>query len=463
MATTRFNPFGKDLKDLQPSDLAVLRDVSEGWYIEYKRQLLEVERIARSIGSFANQHGGWLFFGIKQSDDGRETAGSFDGIPCDQIQTARMACRNAVLTKLSPAPYFDLKFIEGPSEELGLPAGRGILALWIPQGMDPPYVHSSGIIYRRVADGSDPKPETDRHILEMLWRRSRDSKKRLAERFLRRPVRSKAESGATYIHAHILTDPLGDRGLRSRMAFDEFAGLMQRPPGAELNMPFENIFTATNHYVARQVKGNPPWSLLTTWRYGRDCSSSVTIPLNQVEASQESASIFMRGYKYAEPLLQQLRSSDFKPCRVLDLNFLCVSLQSILIQHRVLAAADGVFGPFYFRASLDNTWRRIPFLDLQSYNDWIGKVGVPVVQDGSALAPEGTDYAGMVEIPERAEDLLSAATAAKDAILPLIAILRALGIPPEVLINSEGEFLMLVERAKEAQKLRTPNRGFWEP
>ncbi len=462
MTSTRFNPFDKDLKDLLPADLAVLRTISEGWYVEYKQTLIETERLARSIASFANQYGGWLFLGIKQSGDGRDTAGTFVGISCDQIQLARTECRNAVLTKLSPAPYFDLKLLEGPSEELGLPRGRGVLVLSIPQGMDPPYVHSSGVIYRRVADGSDPKPETDRHVLDMLWKRRGDSQKRLARRFHRQPPRSKAEADQTYVHLHLLADPLGDRGIRSRMTFETFTKLMQQPPGNEVNMPFDNVFPATDAYVARQVQGNRPWSLVPTWRYGRDCSSVVTLPLNQAKAYHENALAFLRGYAHASPLIERLRFSDYAPCRILDLNFMCVGLQCAIIQHRVLAADDGVFGPFYFRAFIESTWRRIPFLDLDSYVDWIKVAGVPVVQDSGALAPMGTDYAGMVALPERTDGFLAAATAAIDALLPFVAILRALGVPPEVLINSDGDFLLLVEHAKEVQKLRMAAQRTYE-
>src|SRR5690625_7149631 len=37
-------------------------------------------------------------------------------------------------------------------------------------GLKPPYIHSSGKIYRRVDDES--KPETDRYELDQLWARS---------------------------------------------------------------------------------------------------------------------------------------------------------------------------------------------------------------------------------------------------------------------------------------------------
>lgn len=53
-----FDPFGKPLADVKAADLARLRDVEEGWYVEYKATSPNADRIARSLCSFANQYGG---------------------------------------------------------------------------------------------------------------------------------------------------------------------------------------------------------------------------------------------------------------------------------------------------------------------------------------------------------------------------------------------------------------------
>lgn len=458
MGPTRYNPFGKDLQDLQPEDLAVLRSVSEGWYVDYKQTVLGVERLAKSIASFANQYGGWLFLGIKQSDDGKETAGTFVGIPSAELLNARIACRNAALTKLHPAPYLDLKFLEGPCPGIGLAAGRGVLVLWIPEGMDAPYIHSSGAIFRRVADGSDLKPETDRHILEKLWEKNRRARKRLAERFYERPARSDAESGHTYVHLHLMSDPLRDRGHRSRTTWEEFADIMQNGP-AEIGMPFDNVFMGASAYIARQTAGNEPWRLLATWRYEVDCSSMVTIPLNETPANWTTAGVFLRGYKYADAFVRHFREANYEPCCLLDVNLLCTILMGVFLKHRILAARDKIYGPFYFRAHVENMWRRIPFLDIQSYVDFVGCRGIPVIQDRSALAPPGAEYDSMITLPAREADFTSAESAAKDMILAFVVILAALGIPLSVVATSEGEFLDVADRAKEVRRRRSAEGG----
>jgi predicted HTH transcriptional regulator len=60
MKTIPFNPFVKKLEQLESSDLAILKEVAEGWYVEYKSILLDTRKIAKSIAAFANHYGGWL-------------------------------------------------------------------------------------------------------------------------------------------------------------------------------------------------------------------------------------------------------------------------------------------------------------------------------------------------------------------------------------------------------------------
>ena len=40
-----FNPFDKDIKDIETDDLAVLTDVCEGWYIDYKEKIIDLKNL----------------------------------------------------------------------------------------------------------------------------------------------------------------------------------------------------------------------------------------------------------------------------------------------------------------------------------------------------------------------------------------------------------------------------------
>ena len=63
---SQYSPFDKSITDLQPSDLAVLKFVSEGWYVDYKRDLIDSGGMAKALSAFANTYGGWLFFGVSE-------------------------------------------------------------------------------------------------------------------------------------------------------------------------------------------------------------------------------------------------------------------------------------------------------------------------------------------------------------------------------------------------------------
>ena len=115
----------------------MLRETHEGWYVEYKSDLLPARDLAKSISSFANQHGGWLFLGVR---DNRETllAESLPGIPDERVPEGVEALRNAAKDLLNPSVYYEHRVFAGPIDSIGLEAGRSILAVRIPQSVNNP-------------------------------------------------------------------------------------------------------------------------------------------------------------------------------------------------------------------------------------------------------------------------------------------------------------------------------------
>ncbi|MBT3184600.1 MAG: ATP-binding protein [Nitrospina sp.] len=62
-----FNPFNKSFNEVQEGDLEILKELAEGWHVEYKREKTTPQKIAKSIASFANSHGGIYFLGIEHN------------------------------------------------------------------------------------------------------------------------------------------------------------------------------------------------------------------------------------------------------------------------------------------------------------------------------------------------------------------------------------------------------------
>jgi hypothetical protein len=198
-----YNPFDKLLRDVEASDLNVLRTVSEGWYVEYKSEVPKASAIAKSIAAFANTYGGWLFYGIAEKPGAENVADQFPGIARDAVDATLQRIRQAVAQGLNPCPHFDTRVIWGPEETIGLEADCGIICITIPRGHAAPFIHNGGHIYRRVADGSEPRPESDRFVLDQLWRRGEDVRKDYADWLERDLELSQAEDQNSYLRLFI--------------------------------------------------------------------------------------------------------------------------------------------------------------------------------------------------------------------------------------------------------------------
>ena len=165
--TYKYTPFDKEIEDISPEDLETLRDVHEGWYVEYKSELISSRNLAKSLSAFANQYGGWLFIGISEVNESN-VAGDFPGIPDSEVTQALEILRNSSKDLLNPAVFYETRVFQGPIKNVGLQIGYSVIVVRIPQGSNTPYVHNDGRIYQRVADSSDPKPATDRSTLDFM-------------------------------------------------------------------------------------------------------------------------------------------------------------------------------------------------------------------------------------------------------------------------------------------------------
>ena len=124
----RFTPFDKAHDELSAEDLESLREVRcEGWYVEYKSQLPSTRDLAKSLSSFANQYGGWLFLGVDETPDSL-TAGTFPGIENEKLPKVLESLRNAAKDIVRPHVAYQHRILEGPVETIRLsPIG---LSLW---------------------------------------------------------------------------------------------------------------------------------------------------------------------------------------------------------------------------------------------------------------------------------------------------------------------------------------------
>ena len=460
-----YSPFQTSIESLQTSDLAVLKTVSEGWYVEYKSKPVTSRAFAKAISAFANTYGGWLFLGIGEAGKEDSVAGSFPGIPNTDVDSTLQRLRQSAAEYLNPTPYFLTQCLSGPCQEIGLTVDNSIILIQIPQSHTAPHIHKDGRIYRRVADGSEPKPETDRFLLDQLWRRSNSVRKHTRNWVKRDPEFSEGESKTPYVRLLLTADPWRNPETWLSAQMPKIRRIL-----AGGTVPFDTFYTTAGGFIARQAKNNNPHNLVLTWIIRRDLSCELISPIPCYEvANVESLGIELEGYKNTDRFLSIIRASEYHEPRVADLNFLLSFLADAVRKYRQLLKLADVPAKFYFKARALNFWRLLPFVDISTILEQYDRFGLPICMDGEVMYPSGNgpesfdllepQVQGSSESDEKLNSLVQAH-------LVFAWITMALGVP--VIVEGEesatevaASFQDLIEagqRAMEVQRKRGARR-----
>lgn len=392
----RYQPLPGKLQEWRPEDLAVLRDVSEGWYVDYKSGVMSARVIGKHLSAFANQFGGWLFFGVEETRDAERKAAGFPGIPNEDLELLVNRVREGAIHQCSPHVVYEERLFHGPIPELGLPERRAILAIGIPEGYQCPYVHSSGRIYRRLADSSDPTHETDYAVVRDLLSKSERARQRLEEFTSTTYTRAKSEDEIPWVEVFLIRDSL----LRPEyfdLTLDRFREILvdaSHRPG--IRVPFDNFFPARGGFVARQVAGNDPFFRTATLRWWRSGNVRISLPLSvfdgmhnaQLEARYRSAARF---YEIAEKW-------GFSSPKAVDVTTLLHMLGGLIASFEALRAALGDTTNLVFRVIIENTWRVSAFIDSEAYLSRCDTLGIPVVEEKDVAFPHEVDFDSLIPL-----------------------------------------------------------------
>lgn len=462
MTNVSFNPFGLEqtLENLEPGDLSVLQDVAEGWYVEYKREVVSSRNIAKSLAAFANHYGGWIFYGVNGTNDGTNVASNFPGLDTGEVSLLIERLRNASKDCIIPSPFYDHKIIRGPSDQINLPEGKSVVVVKVPSGPNTPYLHIDGRIYRRIADSSDPKPEIDRLALDHLWQRGQRARDRLTEFLEMEPELSKGEEGVSFLDIFLLPDPLEASGQTTKLTFKTFVDLINDQDRPGFSFPFDNFYSMPGGVVARQVSTNNPSNLVFTWRHFNNGFSWISVPLSS--GSSVEAAQFLRGYNQSIAMSDLIAKGNYKPCTLIDLNQIISIMLAVIWQQQRLMEEGQIKGPLYAKTVLHNVWRRIPFFDTESYIQFALEHGLPLIQFSDHFVPSGRTYETLRLLPENnvesdAKSPLQKATV--QAVPLMMDIFSALGLPPEIMIAGE-DWWSAAERAAEVNKRRSEEFPF---
>lgn len=455
----RFTPFDKGLEELSTGDLESLREVSEGWYVEYKSQLPTTRDLAKSLSSFANQYGGWLLLGVDEITRER-TPKAFPGLDNEMLPEALDSLRNAAKDIVRPQVVFQHRALEGPVETIGLGTNRSVLVVRVPEGSNTPYIHNDGKIYIRVGDSSTPIPVTDKSTFDLLYRRGEDRRSYLKNLIEKTPDLSEAEDNVSYIHLSIFSDPYQTLGHWYQGTYSDFCATMKGG-----HIPFDNIYAAADGFIARQATTNNRSNRLFTWEFSRNCNSYVTIPIPTLplydadEYLLDGLVDIWKSYGIGEDFRARLVSKGLASSRVLNLSILLPLIGMIVSRHRKIVRRANIRGPFYIKARMQNVWRTIPFIDLSEYMDHVQKFDFPVVQSSDMTVPTGTSLDTFVVSPELASIPAESGNITYDGptIRMWVEIMQALGIPGEFLANNANALASVSNRESNMHRARVSN------
>jgi hypothetical protein len=457
-----YTPFDKQLQALVVDDLAALKQVSEGWYIEYKREVPSATAIAKSLSAFANTYGGWLFLGVQEESKAHPVAGAFPGIARSDVDATLQRMRSAVAEHTNPMPHFETKLLWGPCDAIGLTIDRAVVCVRVPWSPIAPHIHKSGVIYRRVSDGSEPRPESDRFVLDQLWRRADDLRRQYKEWHDRDPEFSDVESKQPYVRLMLVADLWQDRDAWLGASVEDIRAILGITQGLVRAVPFDTVYTSAGGFVGRQLANNDPHNLTLTWRLRQTLVSDVLIPLPLYAPSRpELLRYELSGYEGIGRFVDLLKRYNHASPRVVDLNYVFNVLIGVVEIQRRLAARAAWTHSYFAKVKLLNAWRTTPYVDVSAILDGFERYGPPMCLDSTVTTPPGTDPDTFLEVSDFSEVESEHVRVLLQALLLFSPIALALGFPAWIGRELEGQstpYLIALQeagqRAIEVQRRR---------
>lgn len=385
-----FSPFLVGIRELQASDLCRLKDVAEGWHVEYKAEVPNAKSIAKSISAFANQYGGWLFFGIAAKPGGDNTPLSYPGVPVTDWPQLQECISSAVTSHLSHAPLFEVRAIQGPSPDIQLPPNRAIVVVHVQRGLDAPYVHSSGRIYRRVADQSDPKPEADRSALDLLWARRDRAQEEFRDFLENEPQLSKGEADAAHMDVFLFCEPVGERGVNSTLTFASFAEIVGSTiPGAVMHFNFSSSQSCSRGYYTRLPMQRGPLALSASLYHHFDGTTVCSMPIRSESIRTIRSKLALDKYECGAQFRRMALEAGAEDLHWVDLNLVLVAYATFISKHHQLLKEAGIDCKSSCKSRFASLWQCIPFVDSSRYIDLIRRHGLPVIRESEIWSPPG--------------------------------------------------------------------------
>lgn len=387
------DPFGKDFKDVTVDDLASLCEFSEGWYCDYKLKLDKPRDIAKHLGSFANQYGGWLIFGVKEKDRIPER---FPGISPKECNELLIKLREASSQHLQPEVYFETGLVHGPNEDLGLSADRSILLVRIPESRTPPHIHSSGRVYKRVADQSSPKEITDRSAFDLLVKKTEafESDLKLSLRTYAAPLGGEE----TPLITIFLRNNHFSYKVPKVLSFEDFVAGTKGCSSGLYSLDMHTFHAMPYGFTARYTRDNELRYTNVRLDWQHTTNSQIKIPLTAQDVSSIDSYFFK--FSHFDEFHEELVKQKTLGARIIDLTYFFYVFASLFRQYLALLEKSGIERDLYVGFRLENFEGVIPFVNDENYIQQIREYGFPVTDFTAMEFPKGLNILDFTHLPD---------------------------------------------------------------
>ena len=417
-----FNPFGKKFSDVKEVDLEILKSVAEGWNIEYKRQKLSGQKIAKSISSFANSQGGIYFIGI-EADNTTNYASNFVGVD-DSPDVIRDACNG----NLQPFPYLE-------TFSINLQNGKKVLMTIVPEGRNPPYINSDGKIYRRQEAASDPIPETNRHTIDELYKKAQKYEEELEEFRDFDLTFCQGESNIPYLEIFVNSNPFNHFVIKDFFSKDNLQKVLRTFNGTfkidekisgqdtsfSGDIKFDSINTYNDSISLRFLEGSDLAYNGMTIMLDIFGNIKFLIPLNKKSYLQEKIA-----GEYLD-IFNKSKQGSISSVMFLDARQIIGAIFG-LINNYVKYLNDKQYNAkLEFKYRLRNCWRKTLYIESQKFIDHVKEFGIPICMKSEQYFPY---FPQSFKIEELKESPIT------NCLLIFSHVANALGIPSEVAIGS---------------------------
>ena len=384
-----FNPFNKNIHELEYGDLNKLinNEVSEGWTLEYKQEIVKSKDIAKSIASFANSEGGWYIVGIKEKEN-TNTAGEIIDLDLETSKKPDNTINTAIKSNIKPIPTFNIKLLEKPNEP-----NKGIVVVYVEKGYDVPYFTNDGRIYCRIGESSDPEILKDRYLFEKLMERN-DVLNNKLDTFTSDNIQMPTDRNNPLLELNVYLKhdfPLYFKDFYLK----EFIEKLKNQFGEPVEI-FNGITTAS----LKNVEIIPTQNSYILFFKDTNNSNTFVNPNIILELYNQGHVKFKlilpqivdkSSYEYYE-IFENLLEDEIDDLKIIDFNNLVTVFAIIMTQYINLVREYDFENDFYLSLELSNYALSIPYFDSKEFIFGINDMIIPVNLKPKIHTPYGAKY-----------------------------------------------------------------------